>query len=189
MNREAMLEKLHNISVRACPVVYTMDMGLQYDYVTSKGCGTALGMIATWPVHEFSDISEDRLVQLQNLVKVGKLTIDDLVGTPLRNFYNYICDTRIPNVDAAKICELFGNIKNASLDNGYIYVICDPCDYELNIQFFGSRKEMEKVFEEQYAWPEFHPWEEFDDEDLAYFIDKLEDELACLEVNVWENEE
>ena len=41
MTREEMLDKLHKIRVGAQPTVATMDMGLEYEYVTSDGllCG------------------------------------------------------------------------------------------------------------------------------------------------------
>lgn len=49
MTREEMLNELHSINIGAQATVATMDMGLQYEYVTKEGWGETLAVWAIGP--------------------------------------------------------------------------------------------------------------------------------------------
>jgi len=51
MTHDNMIAKLSAIDFRAVGTVQTMDTGIEFDYVSSKGCGTCFGAMGSWPAY------------------------------------------------------------------------------------------------------------------------------------------
>ena len=47
MRRDEMLNRLHQQEFCVTPVVFTYDMGDQYDYISKEGCGTGIASFSS----------------------------------------------------------------------------------------------------------------------------------------------
>lgn len=175
MTREEMLKKLHSIGVGAQATVGTMD-GLQYEYVTSEGWGEEFGIIY-WPVYVLHGISDELLTTIKDKILCGTLSPDDLSGTDLKKFYNYIHSIERPQDCEPSICELFEGITQIkALTDGTLYILCDSPDWKPEALFFDSYDCMAKAFIDQYSY-DIQAWEDLDDDELACWIERIDKEL------------
>ena len=90
MKREEMIAKLKSAVIRVIPVLITMDMGLQYDYVTAEDAGTGFGGMGSWPVHLFYFMELEKWRQLRSAIQDGSLSDEHLKGTELAAFIDSI---------------------------------------------------------------------------------------------------
>ena len=86
VNREEMIKELKSIDLRAIPTVATMDMGLQYDFITSEGTGTGFGGMGDWPAHMFRPKDLKLWQKIREDIKNNKLAVTDLEDTGLDVF-------------------------------------------------------------------------------------------------------
>lgn len=178
MTREEMLNKLHSIDIGAQATVATMDMGLQYEYVTNIGWGENFGSMGDWPAYELHGISNTILTTIQNKIRDNTLSLDDFFGTDLEKFYNYVFCVDRPPEYCSSICDFFKNITRiSSLTNDTIYVLCDARAWEPEALFFNSYDELANEFIEQYGYG-FEEWEDLTDNELAEWIEKIDNELS-----------
>ena len=83
MNRSELINELCKVPICAIPTVITMDVGLQYDYITAEGAGTSLGNMGEWPAFKLKGIPTDRWMDIKAKVKNKALSEADLEGTEL----------------------------------------------------------------------------------------------------------
>lgn len=181
MTREEILNKLHGIKVGAQPTVITNDMGLQYEYVTSEGYGEGFGNMGAWPAFVLRRNPREKIESIQKKIQAGVLCEEDLDGTELRPFYDYVMGIWRPDSCVPAICELFSDLVSLSPnDSGEIYVICDVCQWEPEAFFFLTYEEMEEAFEELYASDIYQTWDELEDDELEAWLKRVDTELSSI---------
>ena len=90
MNRSEMISHLSQIGLRAVPTVMTYDMGLQYDYITTRGAGTSFGGMGRWPLWHFSAMDKAKWDAIVSHIKEDCLTHHDLLGTEFELFVDNV---------------------------------------------------------------------------------------------------
>ena len=175
MTREEMLDKLHKIRVGAQPTVATMDMGLEYEYVTPDGYGDGFGGMGDWPVYRLENISEQFFQKIKAKLKDKTLMLADLEGTDLYQFYNHVFRVNRPEEYIRKPLDFFKELDSlSSIKNGVCYVLCDALEWEPEAQFYSSYDELEAAFVERYV-DDITEWEEYDDDELANWLKYVEE--------------
>ena len=177
MCREEILEKLRNIRVGAQPTCITMDMGLQYEYVTPEGYGEGLGNMGEWPVYVIQNITEDFLCSIQKRIAAKELSLEDLEGTDLGKLCNAI--TEIPRLPGYEfnVCEFLKDLCHiAKVTDNTLYVLCDAGQWEPEVHFFETYDEMEEAFVNYYV-TYVNEWESFTDDEITEWLERIQDEL------------
>lgn len=178
MTREEMLNKLHSINIGAQATVATMDMGLEYEYVTKEGWGENVGCMGDWPAYVLHGISDDLFAAIKDKIQKNTLLADDFSGTDLEKFYNYVFSVERFSDYVPSLCEFFEGITQIeSLTNGSLYVLCDARQWEPEAQFFSSYDMLAEAFIDQYNYG-IQEWEELDDDELADWVEKIDEELS-----------
>lgn len=75
MTREEMIKKLENAAFCAVPVMMTMDMGVQYDFITPEGAGSLFGTLGEWPAYCVQVVEESKWRRIRE--KVANGTVDE----------------------------------------------------------------------------------------------------------------
>ena len=148
MTREEMLDKLHKIRVGAQPTVATMDMGLEYEYVTPDGYGDCFGGMGDWPVYRLENISEQSFQKIKTKLKDKTLMLADLEGTDLFQFYNHVFRVNRPEEYIRKPLEFFKELESISfIENGICYALCDALDWEPMYRYSmcGNTDELQRL--------------------------------------------
>ena len=174
MTREEKLSFLHSIQIGAWPTVATMDMGLEFEYVTPEGCGSVLGSFGGWPAHKIFDISTEALNQIKDKIRSSSLRKEALEGTGLKRFYDCVFMPQRSESDIPTLSAFFNGLLGINLSSDAIYALCDPLAWEPEASFYSSYDEMAAAFIDQYEY-DIQVWDDLDDEDLDYWINTLED--------------
>lgn len=177
MNREEMLKKLHAAKIAAQPITITMDMGLQYEYVTPEGCGCGFGNMGEWPAYLIRDMTNDILHLLQQKIKSKTLTLEDMAGTDLEKLCNAVTDIpRMPGYIFDPNVFFEGMLEIKSIRDDNLYVICDIAQQEPAAILFETYEEFERAFANMYI-TNIERWEDCDDESLENWLKRIEAEL------------
>jgi len=184
MNRKEMIERLRSIDVRAVPTVITMDMGLQYDYMTAEGAGTGFGGMGRWPAHKFSPIEQKKWAQIRFAIQNKTLSQEQLNGTELAAFVDDI-NTMQPLV----LSDVFLNLLALpeTLTHAF-YCLYDSGKWYANSdkpKFFLKEQEMKNAFIMDYVF-DITPWENMSDEELKEWFDRSQDEMSEFPVMTYE---
>lgn len=170
MTREEMLERLHGLSFGANATVATMDMGLEYNYVSSEGAGIGFGGMGAWPLYVFSPISSAKLQAICDKLNDEKLEPIDLKDTDLELLYKSIQDK---DIDLNKI---FGDLCNFPKGgDGQIYCMCDVSTWQPEAEFFTSRKELLDAFKNRYCCYDIKAWDEMSNDMLESWLEQIEE--------------
>lgn len=187
MTREEMLNELHSINIGAQATVATMDMGLQYEYVTKEGWGENFGCMGDWPAYALHEISDDLIIALKAKIMTKSLSLADFAGTNLEKFYNYVFNVERPSEYIPSLSDFFeGIIHICSVPNGTLYVLCDARQWEPEAQFFDSYDALAQAFLDQYNYG-IQEWEDMDDDELADWIEKIDNELSGISLIEFES--
>ena len=175
MKREEMIAKLKSVDIRATPTVITMDMGLQYDYVTAEGAGTRFGGMGNWPVHLFNSMKPEKWKQIRSAIQDGSLSEEHLKGTELVAFIDCI-STMQPLVlsevlkNLLRLPETLTSQFFCLYDTGKWYTSSDIP------KFFLSEQEMKDAFIAEYVF-DITPWEDIPDDELKEWLNRLQGDM------------
>ena len=191
MTREEMLEKLKQVKFCAAPTVYTMDMGIEYDYITAEGAGTCLGRIGEWPAYRMRGIAEEQWQTIQRKLQDATICEADFAGTDigvviesLHSVYGDMYDKYYdnPSETYAGLTELPAILPE------YFYCRFDIRAWGEKPDFFADRDEFLEAFRDAYCY-DVVPWEEMEDEDLEMWLARTEDDLAEFSMNEFGEDE
>ena len=176
MTREEKLQMLHGLSVRAYPTVATMDMGIEYDFVTGTGAGTGFGNMGSWPVYRFAPMEKARWEAVCAAVRDGSVSREDLRGTGLDRLAE---DAGISG-EAEPVSSVLGGLTALrEAPEKAFYCLFDAESGEEAPQFFPSLEALEEAFAQRYC-TSLTPWEDMSDEEMDEWIDRLSDDLEEL---------
>lgn len=177
MTREEMLEKLHSIKPGVELTALTNEGALECEYVTGKGTGYEWIGMYEWPVARLRGVTASLLGNIQAKLAKDALSICDIEGTAFFDLYasfvSEYCDE-----DQNSNCVLIAALKSLlgvkDINNGELYVIFDSHSDNPMFDFFADYESMALAFGENYISVNM-AWDAFDDEDLALWIERLED--------------
>lgn len=169
--RKEIINHLENIGFCCTPTVVTPDMGLEYDYASSKGAGTGFGGMGSWPAHIIERIELNRWLLIRTKLENSEVTLEDLVGTSLFGFAKDILDhyygALFRNIS---LSDMFSGL--LSVDNAFVndmYCLFDFADSGYDGHrpiFYANEAEFLEDFEGWYCYDNFQSWDELSDEDL-----------------------
>ena len=189
--RESLLEALSHVKFCAVPTVYTMDMGLEYDYISSEGANTCLGRIGEWPAYKLGRISDDQWKEIVQKLHNHELSEADFKGTDigliiqrLHEVYGDMYDDYYQDT-----IETFADLSGlpASLPEEFFCLI-DVRAWGEKPKFFVDYDEFMEAFREEYCY-DVIPWDEYDDQDLAWWLSRAEDDLSEFPLNTFEDDD
>lgn len=180
MDRNELLNKLHSIKIGAQPTAMTMDMGLEYEYVTGEGFGASLGNMGEWPVYKLENIQYSDVEIIKEKLNEG-LTVEHIKDTSFGVFAKYIFEEKRPDIkdEVEFLFEGVSSIK--SVENNALYALCDLDQWSPKISFFESEDELEQAFCNEYIY-DIQEWETLTDEELEEWVDHIEEELGGLDI-------
>lgn len=181
MNREQLLEKLKNVEFCAIPSEYSMDFGLLYEYVMPEGAGSSVGTMISWPAYKMKNFDDDMGQVVKDKLVDNSLSLEDINGTEIGSFAEDIIGQYFDGTcSEGELSNLLSNMLNLpDTQSEYIYALFDSGMY-LHIEnkpvFFGAREELLEEFKKEYCL-EVTPWDTMDDEELASWYNRLDDEF------------
>ena len=114
---------------------------------------------------------------MQNIkakIRDKTLTLSDLEGTDFYLFYNHVFGVERPEEYIRKPLEFFKELEAvSSIENGVCYVLCDALDWEPEAYFYSTYDELEAAFTDRYV-DDITNWEEYDDDELANWLNYVE---------------
>ena len=171
MNKKEMLAKLKAIKPTACPVVMTMDMGLQIEIMNSTGATTDMGTFAKWPLWSIPRLTAEQLNELKKKIENNILAADDFPESLEPIVKEIIIQRKDVNLS-----EVFKDILNYPIieteKNFFIY--CNALPWTFELRFYGTKEEAEKDFFDRFAI--IRTWEEMNDDELANYCDLLDEQ-------------
>ena len=185
MKRTEMINELTQITVVAAPTAETIDMGLQYDYITANGAGTSLGVMSSWPVYKLNVIGVDQWKAIRENIRTQTIMKSDFDGTDIEKliikmhsiygdqFKKYYSDT------ASIFDDLLTLPEELDVDFYCILDIYVPGEKPV---FFADKKELQAAFVEKYCIDIIN-WEEMSDEEISAWTKRLEEDLTELLIN------
>ena len=171
MKRDDMLKKLKTLNFCAIPTVMTMDMGIQFDFVSKDGAGTSFGGIGRWPVYRF--FPKDSNVWLESLEKwkSGDILEADLVDTELQTFVRLIGGYYAKG--SLGIKEILGDVRRILSGEVSNFFVLEEGE---ELEIFNDADEVVEIFREYYC-QDFDEiaWTDMDDEELEDWYQRVVD--------------
>ena len=161
-------------NIIAEPTAATYDMGLQYDYISDEGAGTAFGLFTEWPAYRIR-ISSDDLSKIKDKIKNLSLSFEDIKET---YFYPFIEDSDF-NVKEVSLSEFLENLKD-TYDEQHDCIYClynyTGPDYLVDTipVFYSNEKDLLEAFKDKYM-NGIRSWYEMNDEEKAYWESRKEE--------------
>lgn len=178
MNREEMLEKLHSIKPGVELTVLPSEGALECEYVTSKGTSYEWIGMYDWPVACLCGITNTFLKNIQAKLATGTLSLTDIENTVFYDLYISFVSGEGEDEDHSDNAVLNVALKSLldvkDCDDGELYAIFDSYSDNPLFEFFADYNAMASAFGENYISVNTE-WDAFDDEDLALWIERLED--------------
>ena len=177
MTREEMLEKLHSIKPGVELTALTSEGALECEYVTSNGTAYEWIGMYDWPVVRLCGVADSLFDNIRAKLNEGTLSLYDIEGTIFNDLYsNFV------SVDGDEEVYINHTLNSAfksllavkALENGELYAIFDSYSDNPVFEFFADYESMAASFGEKYISVNM-TWDAFDDEDLAIWIERLED--------------
>ena len=107
LTKKDKINKLKNTLLVAYPTCYTMDIGIEYEVITSKGAGSGCCAFGEWPIY-YVKIDEDISKLIENVKKGISITLKDFEDTYLEDL--------IKGEEDLKAFISFGKKKTNTLD-------------------------------------------------------------------------
>lgn len=187
MNRQEILDKLHNIKIGASISAYTYDMGIQYVYVTPEGYGESLGNMGDWPVFCIENITVDFLEFIREKIINKTLVEQDIANSKLYDFFRYVFNNKSEDRCYKELYEFLQDFVNVtSLEDNKLYILCDSLQWKPEASFFGSYRDVERAFADHYIF-NVTKWEDCTDEELDDWLYRIEEELSGMIIKSFED--
>lgn len=176
MTREEMLKKLHSIKPGVELTALINEGALECEYVTGKGTAYEWIGMYDWPVARLCGVTDSFLKNLQAKLINDALSLYDIEGTVFNDLYvNYVpVDS---NEEHNGNYVLNGAFKSLlalkNFDNCELYAIFNSYSDNPKFEFYTDYEAMACAFAEKYISINME-WDDFDDEDLALWIERLE---------------
>lgn len=173
-----MLEKLHLIKPGAELTALTSEGALECEYVTSKGTAYEWIGMYDWPVARLGGVTNSWLKNIQAKLTNNALSLSDIEETVFYDLYvSFVsadCDDEGRNDNAALFAAFKSLLDVKDIDNCELYAIFDIYSDNPRFEFYADYDSMALAFGENYISVSME-WEAYDDEDLALWIERLED--------------
>ena len=180
MNRNELIQELSTTRFCAIPTVMTEDMGLEYDYVTSKGAGSSFGNIGDWPAYKMRGIPNPQWKAIKDKIEAKTVEESDLLGTDLeiliqdlRQIYGELYDRFYK--DLSETLESATTLPDALPDR--LYCRIDLGNWGDKPDFYIDEKQFLEDFESYYCGA-IQEWEDMSDKELLYWYDRTKDDLS-----------
>lgn len=171
-----MLDKLHSLGFRAIATVETMDMGLEFDYVSSSGYGSILGAFGDWPAYALKPVEPNKWNIIISKIKSNTITMEDLINTDLQSIASFL--NVYEGQEHGSLAEFLTNlVKLPEHPSMEFYCLFDRLAWTGVPEFFYSIEDMKEEFELIYC-NGYTAWDDLDDEDLEYWCERIDDELS-----------
>ena len=177
MTREEMLEKLHSIKPGVELTALTSEGALECEYVTSKGTAYEWIGMYDWPVARLRGVTNFLVKNIQAKLEKDALSLSDIKDTVFYDLYaSFVSgDSDEGHNDNYALNVAFKSLLHMKdLDNCELYAIFDSYSDKPMFEFFADYESMTSAFGENYISINTE-WDAFDDEDLALWIERLED--------------
>ena len=178
MTREEMLEKLRSIKPGAELTALTSEGALECEYVTNKGTSYEWIGMYDWPVARLRGVTSALLKNIQAKLVEDTLSLMDIEETVFYDLYiNFVSedgDEEGHNSNAALNVAFKSLLDVKGFSNCELYVIFDSYSDNPRFEFFADYDSMASNFGENYISINME-WDAFDDEELALWIERLED--------------
>ena len=182
MTRNEMTAYLSEIDLRTTPTVITEDMGLQYDYITSKGAGTGFGGMGDWPIWRLPTLSTDKWEHIRSAIQNGTLTEEDITETGL--------DDIVEKAQQTSSCTAATILKNLLVLPAELEGNCYYCFFDGNQRFddttfipepifYTDELKVKKAFIDEFV-SSITTWDEMSDEDIEFWYNRTHDDLEQL---------
>lgn len=182
MTREEMIQELSKIIVAAAPTIMTMDMGLEFDYITAKGAGSILGTIGEWPAYKFHVIDAEKWQEIRSKLKDGTIEEQDFNGTDierliryLHSIYGDLYDQFYKDVTATYA----GMLELPEKINGPFFCLLDVRAWGEKPAFFGDEQSLKEEFRDRYCC-DITEWKDMDEEEIRNWYERLSCDLGGL---------
>lgn len=177
MTREEMLEKLHSIKPGVELTALTNEGALECECVTSKGTAYEWIGMYDWPVARLRGVTNSLLKDIQIKLSKDTLSLCDIEGTVFCDLYDGFVSSESDegHNDNYILNAAFKSLLNVKdFDNCELYAIFDSYSDNPMFEFFADYESMASAFGENYIGINTE-WDAFDDEELALWIERLED--------------
>lgn len=178
MTREEMLEKLRSINPGAELTALTSEGALECEYVTSEGTAYEWIGMYDWPVARLYGVENSLLKNIQAKLAEDTLSIRDIEGTVFYDLYvSFVSgdsDDEDRNDNATLNAALKSLLDVKDFNSCELYAIFDSYSDNPIFEFFADYNSMAFAFGENYISVSTE-WDAYDDEDLALWIERLED--------------
>ena len=181
MNRKEMLAKLKAIKPTACPVVMTMDMGLQIEIMNAKGATTNMCTFVEWPLWSIPRLTDEQLNELKEKIKNKTLVAEDFPET-LEPIVKEINSRR----NDVMLAEAFKDILNYPITETEkeFFIYCNVLPWTFELCFYGTKAEAEKEFFEGFEIE--NVWEEMEDTELEEYCALLDEQGEGIPFNTYD---
>lgn len=186
MNRDEMINELKNAGIRAVPTVCTMDMGLQYDYITPFGPGTGFGGMGTWPLYRMPLVEATLWNDIVQKVKSDTIMLEDLYGTGLDEVIGQV-QTINKEINYSNLLRNIVNIEYPCTEYYCLFDAGEWYDDRLAVEFYINESEALNAFADQYCY-EDNSWEDLDDQEIEDWYNRLSDDLESMSYYVFDDE-
>ena len=160
LTKKDKINKLKNTLLVAYPTCYTMDIGIEYEVITSKGAGSGCCAFGEWPIY-YVKIDEDISKLIENVKKGISITLKDFEDTYLEDL--------IKGEEDLKAFISFGKKKTNNLD--FIYVLEQQWDVN---EFYETKQEVQEAFIKSFGVLD-QEWDEMDTDLIDYYYEQAED--------------
>ena len=178
MTRVEMLEKLHSIKPGAELTALTSEGALECEYVTGEGIAYEWIGMYDWPVARLCGVEYSLLKNIQAKLAEDTLSISDIEGTVFYDLYvSFVSgdgDDEGHNDNATLNAVLKSLLDVKDSNSCELYAIFDSYSDNPIFEFFADYDSMASAFGKNYINVSME-WDAFDDEDLALWLERLED--------------
>lgn len=174
MTTKEKLKKLQSIKVCVTNMVFTYDMGLQFDVMTKNGVTTHFGCFEQWPC--FMIKMDEKTRKLLDDLRLGKdVTNEEMTATDFcRNLTSYHGD-QLEGDKVEKILDAIReSLRNFQYAGDVFYAFVLPEDYYMIFKFFATKAEIEDYFVENYGSGDYL-YTEMDEDEISQYYDCAEE--------------
>lgn len=169
LTREQLLEKLHSISFYAYLTALTSEECLEVEIMTSKGTIYSWIGFRDWNVFRIS-CNAGKFEKIKEKVLSQSLTYEDIHETPLRGALE---EDDTEHEPLENLSSMFASLQQVEIfDGNPFYGFRDD---DGNLVFFSSEDELSKALDSYYSNVDTE-WEDFDNDELKYWLDRYESE-------------